>query len=435
LADLDSEFAFLAAAVRRSVDLLRTHPHCSDIRSDERGSALLSHVEHTLTGIDAKLDDALGNYPGAADTEKAEYIKQARLLNSYARFMHKAVPWISAAAHPPLTLGALYFIDEVGQSICGTRTDAIPTPGIDFSTEWWPFRVLLPALGLTAQSGPTPVVLNYPELESLSHLLLPLYGHELGHTAVEANQLVRRVLDAHSTDSELSSEFNKARDAVAKAAGQTQREAGISLSWRLDWWITEMLCDQLAIQTLGPSFLYAFSSFLLGDAWDDPGERHPPTCMRVAHLIKYLEKSSWLAELRSRTPTTVGWLVDDVAGTPPKPNDEATVFLLYALGRVQDTIRTETTAYLGPRVYTTTDFDSEIGDITELTEHDALPAQLPTGEAVDRRTTMLAAWLSVLESADSSDMLASAPADIQTQAFFAKAIEMSALLAAWKVTS
>lgn len=434
MADLDSEFAFLAAAVRRSVDLLRAHPHGAAIRDTERGSALSGHIEHTLAGIDTKLKDALQNFNAAPDTEKAEYIKQARLLNSYARFMHKAVPWISAAARPPLALGALYFIDELGQRICGSKPDAIPNPSTEFSTEWWPFRILFPALGLSQQGGATPVVLNFSEREASSHLLLPLYGHELGHTAVEAEQLVQKVLDAHSRDGEFAVKFNKARDVVATAAGQTQREAGISLAWRLEWWITEMLCDQLAVQVLGPSFLYAFSSFLLGDAWDDPGERHPPTCIRIAHLVDYLTQSKWDIEIHRRTPRTLDWLVSDVAATQAKANDDATQFLLYAVGRMKDTIRTTTTTYLKSSVYTTDGFDSEITAITELTHYETLPAQLPNGAPVDRRVIMLAAWLSILEPADQSQTLASAPADIRTQAFFAKAIEMSALLSAWKAT-
>ena len=435
MVDLDSEFAFLAAAVRRSVDLLRAHPHGAAIRDAERGSALSGHIEHTLAGIDAKLSDALQNFDAATSTEKTEYIKQARLLNSYARFMHKAVPWISAAARPPLTLGALYFIDELGQRICGSKPDAIPNPGTEFSTEWWPFRSLFPALGLSEQGGATPVVLNFSEREASSHLLLPLYGHELGHTAVEAEQLVQKVLDAHSQDGEFAAKFNKARDVIATAAGQTQRETGISLAWRLEWWITEMLCDQLAVQVLGPSFLYAFSSFLLGDAWDEPGERHPPTCIRIAHLIHYLTQSKWDNEIHRRTPRTLEWLVSDVAATPSKASDDATQFLLYAVGRMRDTIRITTTTYLKSSVYTTNGFDSEMAAITELTHYETLPAQLPNGTPVDRRAIMLAAWLSILEPADESQTLASAPADIRTQAFFAKAIEMSALLSAWKATS
>jgi hypothetical protein len=284
LADLDSEFAFLAAAVTRSAGLLRTHPQGAAIRAAERGSRLWDHVEHTLAGIEAKLTDARQGFASASDAEKVEYIKRARLLNAYSRYMHKAVPWISAAAHSSLALGALYFIDELGQRICGPKPDAIPNPAGEFSTEWWPFHVLFPVLGLPEQAGVVPIVLNFPALEASSHFLLPLYGHELGHTAVSENHLAQRVLDARTSDAVFTAEFNKTRDRVAAATGQTPREAGISLAWRLKWWITELLCDQLGVQVLGPSFLYAFASVLLGDAWDECGERHPPTCVRVAHL-------------------------------------------------------------------------------------------------------------------------------------------------------
>jgi hypothetical protein len=385
-----------------------------------------------MDGIDAKLDDAVQNFASANDTEKTEYIKQARLLNSYARFMHKAIPWISAAANPSLDLGALYFIDELGERICGDRPDAIPNADSEFSTEWSPFSELNARLELSGIEGATPVILNFPQCEAPSHLLLPIYGHELGHTAVEAGQLVQKVLDAHSKDTEFAAQFTKTRDAVAKSTGQTQREAGIALGWRLEWWITEMLCDQLAVQSLGPSFLFAFSSFLLGDAWDDPGERHPPTCMRVAHILAALAESGWDETLQHRTPNTFKWLVADVAAMPPKPNDEATQFLLYAMDRIQDAMRAEVAGHLGTSAYAKDDFESEIKAITELTDYEALPAQLPDGEAVDRRNIMLTAWLSVLEPLDEPQTLASAPADIRSQAFFAKAIEMSVLLSAWK---
>lgn len=434
MADLDSEFAFLVSAVRRSVDLLRAHLDTADLVKGGRGSALSGHVEHTLAGIDAKLKDAQQSFESANATEKTEYIKRARLLNSCARFMHKAIPWISAAAKPSLDLGALYFIDELGLCICGDKPDDIPNASAEFSTEWWPFNELYTSLGLTPQAGATPVVLNFPECEVSSHLLLPIYGHELGHTAVQAQQLVQKVLDAHTADLEFTSEFTKAREAVVEATGQTPREAGIALGWRLEWWITEMLCDQLAVQTLGPSFLLAFASFLLGDAWDDPGERHPPTCVRISQIVNHLVASKWDSELRARTPKTYDWLESEVASTTPKGKDAGTQFLLYAMERMKASISSIIAAYLGAKAYATTDFESQIEQITELTDCETLPAQLPDGHAVDRRNIMLAAWLSVLEPADAPQTLASAPADIRTQAFFAKAIEMSTLLSAWKAS-
>lgn len=417
------------------MDLLRRHPQAERIKPGERGSALASHIEHTVTGIEAKLADAASNFASATDLEKSEYIKRARLLNAYARFMHKAVPWISAAARPSLDLGARYFIDEFGQQICGGKPDAIPNPSNEFSTEWWPFRFLYAALSLTAQPGPVPIVLNFPEREAAAHLLLPLYGHELGHTAVSSNHLDQRVLDAHNGDAAFNTELAAACADVAATTGQTPKEAAIGLGWRLSWWITELLCDQLAIQVLGPSFLYAFSSFLLADAWDETGERHPPTCMRVEHLLAYAVQSGWDVEMRSRTPVTLRWLEDEVAATPPKATDRAAQFLLYAMAHMRDTIRSAAMSYLGATVYTPTGFSADMAAIAEFADREVLPAQLPNGDPIDRRAIMQAAWLSLLEVADRPETLASAPADVRTQAFFAKAIEMSALLDAWTATA
>lgn len=435
MADLDSEFAFLAAAARRSVDLLRGYPAKDDIRASERGSTLLAHVQYVLTGIDAKLADAEANFGGAADVEKREYIKRARLLDGFARFMHKSLPWMAEAARPPLALGALYFIDELAVRICGTKPDAVPNSANEYSTEWWPFQALFAQLGLADQAGPVPIILNFPIPEAESHLLLPLYGHELGHTAVWSNQLAQRVIDAHAIDATFATAFNAARDASATQLGITQREAGINIAWRLARWITELLCDQLGAQVLGPSFLYAFSSFLLSDAWDEPGERHPPTCIRVDHLVAYMDDSTWTETVEARTPFILKWLRDDVAATTPKAADETTQFLTYAMTQVEPTVRGEVQTHLGDQVFVPAAFDDAITVIEDLVAFETLPVQLPNGDAIDRRALMLAAWFSVIDGADNAAALARAPADYESQSFFAKAIEMSAVLAGWKAVS
>ncbi len=348
--------------------------------------------------------------------------------------MHKAVPWISAAANPPLSLGALYFIDELAERICGSRPDAVPNPSNEFSTEWWPFRRLCNQLGITAEEGPIPIILNFPELEVNSHLLLPLYGHELGHTAVETRELARQVLDTHNAIPKFAASFNDARDQIAGATNQTHAEAGVSLGWRLLWWITELLCDQLAIQALGPSFLYAFCSALLGDAWDEPGERHPPTSVRVRHLLDSLRQAGWDDDVQTRTPRILSWLDREVAATEARTRDPAGKFLTSAVEHMQATIRSTAGAHLGSETYSPSQFRAEIGEITGLTDCATLPAQLPEGDPIDRRSIMLAAWISVLEGHDSPTGLAEAPSDVTSQAFYAKAIEMSAVLKAWSET-
>jgi hypothetical protein len=432
VADLDSEFAFLAAAARRSIDLLKDYPARNEIRANERGSTLLAHVQYVLAGIDAKLADAEANFGGAADVEKGEYIKRARLLHSFGRFMHRSLPWMAEAARPPLALGALYFIDELAVRICGTKPDAVPNSANEYSTEWWPFQRLFAQLGLAHQGGPVPIILNFPSPEAESHLLLPLYAHELGHTAVWSNGLAQRVVDTHATDLTFATAFNAARDASAAQLGITQREAGINIGWRLDRWITELLCDQLGAQVLGPSFVYAFSSFLLSDAWDEPGERHPPTCIRVGHLLAYLDDSSWSATVDARTPLILKWLREEVAATTPKAADETTKFLTYAMTEVEPTVRDEVSMYLGDQVFAPGASDEGITMIEDLVAFETLPVQLPHGDPIELRTLMLAAWFSVIDGADNTASLAKAPADHESQAFFAKAIEMSAVLSRWK---
>lgn len=431
MAGLESEFGFLAVSVRRSIDLLRAYPQKSAIKADERGSALCEHIEYTLAGIEDKLDDASNNFPTATAAEQAEYVKRARLLNSLARFMHRSVPWVSEAATPSLALGALYFIDELGQRICGARLDAVPNAADEFSTERWPFQRLLNVLGLADQSGPRPVVLNFPRLESTSHLLLPIYAHEVAHTAVWETTILQDVIDAHTSDAAFAATFNSARDDAATEVGISQREAGVILAWRLNSWTTEMLCDQLAIQALGPSYLYAFASFLLSDSWDEPGERHPPTCVRIAHLLDYLDESAWSLEIDANAPTVASWLRTEVAAVVARRPDAVTTFLLNALTQMGATIRARTSTQLGDGVYLPSEFLPQAAVVAELAEFDTLPAQLHDGAPIDRRAIILSAWLSVLKANDQPETLASALGDVRTQAFFAKAIEMSALLAAW----
>jgi hypothetical protein len=102
---------------------------------------------------------------------------------------------------------------------------------------------------------------------------------------------------------------------------------------------------------------------------------------------------------------------------------------------VETTVKGEVETQLGDGTFDPADFTDAITVIEDLTDFDTLPVQLPSGDAIDRRAIMLAAWFSVLAGADNAASLASAPSDEESQAFFAKAIEMSALLAEWKAVS
>jgi hypothetical protein len=50
--------------------------------------------------------------------------------------------------------------------------------------------------------------------------------------------------------------------------------------WLRDW-IEELLCDHLAIEAAGPSFMWSFALFVLPLGYGEPGEEHPPNTVRM----------------------------------------------------------------------------------------------------------------------------------------------------------
>ena len=332
---------------------------------------------------------------------------------------------------PQLALGALYFIDDVGIKLCGAKPDAIPVPAAEYSTERWPFRDLFSALGLTAPDSPTPVILNFPAREAATHLLLPIFGHELGHAPVGERGLAVTVINLANQDAAFAGHFNVARTEIAKLTKTTEREAGVALGWQLQRWTTELLCDQFGSQALGASFLYAFASYMLSGSWRDPGERHPPTNVRLAHVLGYLDDAEWTDVVQQHTPNVLGWL-REVASTEPHGDDPGTDFLLAAMNELKPFVQETVSHELGQGVYRVDAFTSEWPAIAELIAHETLPVQNPEGTAFDQRSLVIAAWLSAFQGNDAPATLTTAPRDQRSQAFFAKAIEMSSILRRWQ---
>ena len=194
MADLEGDFRFLLESAQRFLRLLSENPTPTP-RPEHRGSALADHVSATAQGVQNRLRQIDADLAAANnDNDRLEAIKQARLLAGYAHFMQRALPWLKDAVQPPLDLGALYLIDEMAFAIIDERPDSVPTTTDEYSTETWPFEPLFSELRLSVGAGPLPIVLNLPALEARSFLLLALFGHELGHTAVRKHDLVDAAL-------------------------------------------------------------------------------------------------------------------------------------------------------------------------------------------------------------------------------------------------
>lgn len=439
MADLDGDFRFLAQSARRFVGLLAERSP-SPVEADKRGSILRAHVEETAAGVETRISSVEGEYGQASDdTDRLEAIKQMRLLAGYAHFMQRALPWLEDSARSPLELGALYLLDEMAGELLGEVADVVPTRSDEFSTEQRPFEPLFPALKLAAPSGPRPIILNFPSLDKSCFLLLPIYGHELGHTAVVMHKMLAPTLAPLRADANFTTAFNAARDELAKRQNITPRRASYLINQKLELWTTELLCDQIGLQYLGPSFLLTLSTYLIALGWNDPGPRHPPTTLRVAHCLAWIEENSWAPFLEGCMPTAFEW-IREVGRAPRKSTvDPIDLFLIEAVEEVAPEVSAIVAGHLGSSTYLPAAYDPVSSHLQSLLDNEILPVQHPeTDQPFDRRAILTVGWASIYAEAmkegagDTSRTLCLALTRDRSHEFFTKALEMAVVLANWR---
>lgn len=433
------DFPFLAESARRFVAILAERP-AFDGRKGERGSALIEHIDYTTSGLRSRIDELEQEFHGAdSDLSRQEVFKKLRLVASYAHFMRRSLPWLEDAKDPPLELGALYFIDHLSEQMLGEVADVVPTRAAEYSTEQQPFRPLFSDLKLTPDpKARRAIILNFPALESGSFPLLPLFGHEIGHTVITKYNLLNLALAKSRAESDFAEaiESSKAKLMQMQQGIGTHR-ANLIVKERLENWTTELLCDQLAMQYLGPSYLLAFGAYVLPLSWNAPGPRHPPTTFRVAHLLKMVVGTQWEAVMRERMPVSFAWL-EEVAAAPHGLLPPLSS-LLDALDLAFDNFSATVSDSLGSNVYTVDEYLAPAAQLDEQLLHEVLPVQHPeTRKAFDPRAILISGWLSLQEESSQAEAgetpatLCSALSRSESNAFFTKALELSRVLSVWE---
>lgn len=131
----------------------------------------------------------------------------------------------------------------------------------------------------------------FPCVEQRGLLYQPLLFHELGHLLYRLHldemddlvrELQRRVADVLSPPSQRNDSYSR------QQAGRRQT---IVTTWYR--WAQELYCDAVGLMIGGPSFLYAFSTYLsalaTGDYYREPDalrySTHPVTWLRIRFLI------------------------------------------------------------------------------------------------------------------------------------------------------
>ncbi len=431
---VDDDFAFLVATAQRLIDQLADEviPRAT---GEWRGAVLAEHIQQTLDAIRARVDRDRVRFEGAkSDTARSTLAMRLRLLVSLAWAIHEAMPWLD----PPrrqLDLGTTFLIDEAALAMIGPPVEVLPVESHDYMywTLSWPFEDLWDVnLKQSMPRGTRPIILAYPAREAPSALLHGTFAHELGHPAVDHHGLLATVADPvlRGADylSELGTIFGTGTDAA------TVRRKG-DVGGRLEDWIEELLCDQLALAYLGPSFLFCFAGMALPVTWNEPQEQHPNATMRVRFMVDTVIANDWHTLVSDPLPRIWAWF-EEAAATPSAGADQVTKLLIKVCEDIEDEIRRVTSEMIGDRAFDAEAYSLVDKRIAELLENDILPAQLNPSTAADHRHILLVAWLHVIERHGSSpEAIPAALRERDYQRFIAKAFEMSTTFRAWNAVA
>lgn len=437
MADLSGDFEFLVTTVRRSISQLRACTAAHAAPGGGRGQGLREHIDETLDAISNRVDASEARFKAAKeDLERNSLIDSMRLLNRHVTSMHEAAAWLGTVDDSPVHIGILYFVDEAAAAIIGVDADVIPVgdAAYQYATVSWPFARILARLKRKPMASSRPVILFFPPQEAQTVLLHALFAHELAHSAILKHKLVLQVLRKHLSEKTFRSDFARRVKWLERKRKLTTAEAQIELTNNLTSWTTEHLCDAIAIEYLGPSYLLAFAAVVLSTSWSEPNQTHPPTTLRIGAMLDQLRMRGWEPLLRSSIPRTNDWLAGIATlSKSHKPSSPLEQFLVDWSRKFAVQISATAASRLGSSAYSPRDFEIVRQEVVELLSRQILPSQLQDGSPTDRRTIFLASWLQVFDLfEDSPSSIAKGAANDEFQDFLGTAMEMSSVLETWK---
>jgi hypothetical protein len=433
LADLGRDLRFVVAAAQRAISQLRS---AGDANAESGlGKALHGHLAEALAAIDARIQLSASRFNAATtDVERRGALEALRLMNRYLNEMQEASVWMRPASEPQLNIGLVYFLDEAASDLISADVEILTTGDAtyDYATISWPFRRVLAALGRATTGSVRPVVVFYPPQESESLLLHALFAHELAHHAIDQHNLVDAVLASHLAAANFAQAFESAAQDLATRHGAPLPAGRIGLRVRLRDWVEELLCDALATQYVGPSFIFAFGAVVLATSWNEPQERHPPTTLRVELMLEQLQHLGWTGLLSAEVPETLAWF-EDVAGAAVAAGAPYEQFLIDSARRVAADVRAQAAGRLDSRSLAPGDYAPVADEIRGYLRQRILPAQRTDGRALPRRTILLGGWLYAFASSrDDPATVCEAASGTEFQQFLATALEMSTILETWR---
>lgn len=421
---------FLLASVSHEIRALRRDRRLSAPVDGTRGGAMRQHVLDLIGAAEHWLE--LKPDSAAPQFRHESFSRTLRNVMLNLREAHAAMPWLAATRTPLINLGSLYLAEEIAEILVGKDLDLVivPDPEYMYATQSWPFREVIERAedeGFQSKTTQRPVVLHYPLSDGNRLLLHAIFGHELGHSAVQQKDLVQQIY-SRMVDDQFLRELNEVVTNIwpSTAPEKSARTIG---EW-LKAWIEELLCDHLAAQVVGPSYLWAFAGFVMPLSYGDPQQSYPPNTVRVRLLLEQLRDLGWSDFLSQVAPHITAWLDrvgQDGVGPLGRPFD----FLRDQVIRHAAVMRETASAVAKSNHLAPDPTINEVDEAVSLLDQLVLP--VGSDPPLAPRAILLGGWRRALaKHGDEPQSLVAALDDSQLHDLIGKAIEMSVVVSCWE---
>jgi hypothetical protein len=431
---LDREFSFLAASAEQTSEVQQAEAKAFLAEDPRRGGVLATHIDGAHQALRKHIEQRRIDYDDAPDREaKLGALTEMRNIVAGARHLQMMLGWLDAARTQPLDLGTQHFIEEAAQLLISAEAEItiVPMSSRSYGTLSNPLSSTFSLSGGQLPVGQQAVIVFIPRREQQSGLLHPLIVHELGHAAVTIHGLVDDVIER---ENDLPTELKAAAAKYGPPVDLDVDAAEVLLEKRLRKWIEEILCDFIAAQYLGPTYLYCFLAIVGTGSPDSAAGDHPPVRMRLRFLLQQLDELGWSEEIKSESREISEWCVESasVAHSYTSPEES---FLTASIEKLSGPARQVVAEHLGEATFSATDYDAVKEAINEHLTESIPPAQGPDGDAIPRPAIVLASWTKALSDAGGDlEALAVAPHVAELSRLLPKSMELSAIVEAWRKT-
>lgn len=419
-------FGLLAEAVEGQAVRLRAV--LDDIAPQQRGSSFAAFVRRHLEAIEQMAAAVVAAFPQAPDPATPILgNKLSRCRGMLSDLHSELVTYSGDIGRRDLPSGLLYLVDSLIDDLLMARAD--PLFHLDgrymYSTQrvldrWKPLST---QLGVVWAEPAEPVIFNLPGLDPGNAFFSPVLVHEVGHSVIQRHDLVLDLLG------QLDTTAVRAIEDAYTAADPNADVRGAQDQFQL--WAEELLCDALATELTGPSFIFSVAVFFPASAAGQSGPHHPDPAQRFEQTLDQLGSAGWDSALAARCPSVFAWLNTLPAVPPMLPSTPRDLFLRslveLARPRIIDVARHHVTA--------TMTWDSYIRSADQL--ESLLAAGIPPagldGEPVPPWNVVAAVWLYALSvHGDTPEGLVLAVKDQKLSRFALKTIEMSRVADLWR---